>query len=58
VAPAYQAGTGAAFRYTSGDSVLTRDLLHEHLTRLGVIDWPLEQFQGLKIEEIATNRRN
>ena len=59
IGPAYKAGdSGKRFTYTSADSVMTKAELHEHLMRLRVLDAPLEQFKGLSIEEIVTNRKS
>lgn len=59
IGPAYQAGDSEKrFIYTSADEVMTKDELRQHLTRLGVLDAPLEQFKGLAIEEIVTNRKS
>jgi hypothetical protein len=44
--------------YTSADDVMTKDQLFVRLKELGIIDMSLDNFQGLKIEEIATNRKN
>jgi len=51
--PAYVAGNGKRFTYSSADSVMTKDQLRAHLTTLGIIDRPLSEFKGLSIEEIA-----
>lgn len=57
IGPAYQVGTEKSFTYTSADDVMSKQQLLEKLKDLGIIDMPLEKFQGLKIEEIATNRK-
>lgn len=57
IAPAFQTGWGTRFTYTSADEVMSKDVLREHLTSLGIIDKPLDEFKGLSIEEIVTNRR-
>lgn len=48
---------GVRFTYSSNDNVMSKDELHRHLTKLGIIDASLESFHGLNIEEIATNRK-
>ena len=57
IGPAYIAGSGKAFTYTSADDVMSSAKLFLHLDKLGIIDKPLNQFTGQKIEEIATNRK-
>jgi UDP-glucose 4-epimerase len=57
IGPAYHAGSEKRFTYTSADDVMSKQQLLEKLKDLGIIDMPLEKFQGLKIEEIATNRK-
>ena len=57
IGPAFHAGSGDRFTYTSADDVMSKEQLHEHLTRLGIIDRPLSEFKGLAIEEIVTNRK-
>lgn len=54
---AFKAGTREAFTYTSGDEVMTKDELRSHLTKLGILDAPLEAFKGVNTEEIMTNRK-
>ncbi len=54
--PAYVPGTGARFRYTSETTVLSAAAIEDLLGRL--IDLPVANFPGLRIEEIATNRRD
>lgn len=56
IGPAYKPGDGSRFTYTSADNVLTKEQLKQHLTNIGIIDRPLNEFKGLAIEEIATNR--
>jgi len=59
VQPAYIAGgIGRVFTYSSNDTVMSKEQLRKHLTALGVIDMPLNQFPGLSIEEIVTNRKD
>jgi UDP-glucose 4-epimerase len=57
IKPAYMPGDGERFTYSSVDDVLSKEQLKEHLIKLGIFDMPLEKFQGLKIEEIITNRK-
>jgi len=58
IGPAFNAGSGKTFTYTSSDDVMTKDALRLHLARLGVLDAPLSNFKGLSIEEIVTNRKD
>jgi len=58
IKPAYLAGTAKKFTYASSDSVLPKDVLNDHLTKLGILARPLEQFKGLTIEEIITSRKS
>jgi UDP-N-acetylglucosamine 4,6-dehydratase len=55
--PAYKAGGGKMFTYSSSDIVMDREALEKYLDRLGIIDMPLNKFKGLSIEEIVTNRK-
>ena len=57
IGPAFEAGSGERFTYTSADEVMSKEELREHLTRLNIIDRPLSEFKGLAIEEIVTNRK-
>jgi len=57
IKPAFNAGTGARFTYSSSDIVMDRSSLERYLNTLGVLDAPLESFKGASIEEIATNRK-
>jgi UDP-N-acetylglucosamine 4,6-dehydratase/5-epimerase len=57
IAPAFLAGDNKPFTYTSADSVMTKDQLRAHLSKLGILNAPLEQFKGLAIEEIITKRK-
>ncbi len=57
IGPAYIAGGGKAFTYTSSDDVLSRSKLEGHLRNLGILDMTLDEFKGPVIEEIATNRK-
>jgi UDP-N-acetylglucosamine 4,6-dehydratase/5-epimerase len=54
IGPAYEPGSGPTFKYTSADDVMTKQQLREHLTKLGVFELTLSQFQGQSIEEIRT----
>lgn len=56
IGPAYRAGNGEVFTYTSADDVMSKSQLLQHLQRLDIIDMPIEKFEGLKIEEILTKR--
>lgn len=57
IGPAFDAGNGERFVYSSSDIVMDKDALEKHLDRLGILDKPLDQFKGLTIEEIVTNRK-
>jgi UDP-N-acetylglucosamine 4,6-dehydratase len=54
--PAYTPGSKPRFTYSSCDDLLTKDDLHKHLSTLGIIDIPIGNFDGHRIEEIMTNR--
>ena len=56
IGPAFEAGSGPRFTYTSADLVMTKEQLHDHLAGLGILDAPLDRFKGASIEEIVTNR--
>lgn len=56
IGPAFNAGSGKTFTYASSDDVMDKEALRFHLSRLGILGAPLEQFKGLAIEEIVTNR--
>jgi len=58
IGPAFMAGSGKSFTYSSADDVMTKEQLKQHLTTLGVIDKPLSEFTGLAIAEIITNRKD
>lgn len=58
IGPAYEPGYSAKFIYTSADDVMSKQQLKDHLTKLGIFDMSLEKFQGLKIDEIMTNRKD
>jgi len=45
------------FRYTSADDVMSKEKLFEHLTSLSIVNRPLSEFEGLRIEEINTNKK-
>lgn len=57
IGPAFLAGNGQSFKYTSADDVMSKETLKQHLTKLGIFDMSLDKFQGLRIEEIITNRK-
>jgi UDP-N-acetylglucosamine 4,6-dehydratase len=57
IGPAFDAGSGHAFTYTSADDVMPVDGLRQHLNSLGIIEASLDAFKGLSIEEIPTNRK-
>jgi len=58
IGPAFNAGSGARFTYSSSDIVMDRVALERYLSELGILDKPLEQFMGASVEEIATNRKD
>jgi UDP-glucose 4-epimerase len=58
IGPAFHAGSGKPFIYTSADEVMTKDQLQDHLTKLGILNKDLDEFRGLAIEEIVTNRKD
>lgn len=53
---AFRAGSSNRFTYSSADNVMSKVQLLDHLQSLGIIDKPLNEFKGLSIEEILTNR--
>lgn len=57
IGPAFNAGSGPRFTYSSDDDVMTKVDLEKYLNELNILDAPLAQFKGLTIEEIATNRK-
>ena len=57
IAPAFDAGSGDRFTYSSSDDVMDKAALAAHLNRLGIMETPLSAFKGLAIEEIVTNRK-
>ena len=57
IGPAFNAGDGKRFTYSSSDDVMEKVSLQFFLNTLGIIEAPLEQFKGLSIEEIPTNRK-
>jgi len=57
IGPAFKAGEGSRWTYSSDDNVMNKNKLIEHLKSLNILDAPLESFKGLSIEEIATNRK-
>lgn len=56
--PAFNQPQCSPFTYASNDAVMTKQQLCDHLTSLKILDRPLEQFRGLAIEEIITNRND
>jgi UDP-N-acetylglucosamine 4,6-dehydratase/5-epimerase len=58
IGPAYIAGAGDRFVYSSDQDVYTRQETCLKLKELNILDAPLEQFKGLAIEEIVTNRQS
>lgn len=58
IGPAFNAGSGERFVYSSDQDVYTRQETCLRLAELGILDAPLEQFKGLAIEEIMTNRKD
>ena len=57
IGPAFNAGGGKSFTYTSADDVMSKEQLRDHLQTLGILDRPLSEFTGRAIEEIVTNRK-
>lgn len=57
IGPAFNAGSGQRFVYSSKQDVMRKDQLEKHLTQLGILNASLEQFKGASIEEIMTNRK-
>lgn len=57
IGPAFEAGRGDRFTYSSADDVMSFETLCAHIERLGILDVPLNKFKGLSIEEIVTNRK-
>jgi len=58
IGPALDKASGNRFTYTSADNVMSKQQLYDHLIKLNIIDRPLNEFTGLSIEEIATNRKS
>lgn len=54
--PAFKAGSGQRFNYTSNQQVMTPVQLETHLSKLGILEKPIEDFVGKSVEEIMTNR--
>lgn len=52
IGPAYDAGNGDRFTYSSADDVMSKQQLRLHLQELGILDAPLDTFKGRSIEEI------
>lgn len=58
IGPSFRAGEGKRFTYTSNDDVMSKEQLLAHLQKLNILDRDLSDYPaGLKIEEIATNRK-
>jgi len=57
IGPAFKAGDGSRFTYSSSDDVMDKESLKLFLNSLGIIEASLEQFKGRVIEEIPTNRK-
>lgn len=57
IGPSFDVGTTNRFTFSSSDIVMDFDSLKSYLDKLGIIDAPLENFRGLSIEEIPTNRK-
>jgi UDP-N-acetylglucosamine 4,6-dehydratase len=57
IGPAFSAGSGPPFVYSSKQNVMTRDELETYLDGLGILDAPLDSFKGVSVEEIMTNRK-
>jgi len=55
--PAFESGRNNPFVYSSDQDVMNAYELELYLNSLGIIDKPLDQFKGLAIEEIVTNRK-
>lgn len=50
---AYSQGSNQSFKYSSSDSVLSKDELKTHLINLGIFKMPLSNFIGSSIEHIV-----
>jgi UDP-N-acetylglucosamine 4,6-dehydratase/5-epimerase len=57
IEPAFNAGSGKRFTYSSSDDVMNPVQLQSHLQKLGILDAPLASFKGHSIEDIVTNRK-
>ena len=57
IGPAHEPGKHEPFVYSSDQTVMNQEELEKHLTKLGILHAPLEQFKGVSIEEIVTNRK-
>jgi hypothetical protein len=57
--PSYKQASDGELRidYTSADDVMSKDELHEHLTKLGILDAPLSSFTGRAIDEIVKDSK-
>jgi UDP-N-acetylglucosamine 4,6-dehydratase/5-epimerase len=54
ISPAFVVGREKRFSYSSDGDVLTKEKLKDHLTKLEILDAPMERFSGKKIEEIVS----
>jgi UDP-glucose 4-epimerase len=54
ISPAFIVGNEPRFQYSSSNDVMSREQLKDFLTRLEILDAPLEKFQGQKIEDIVS----
>ena len=52
IGPALGPCIGSRFTYSSSQDVMTKEALKNHLSELGILDAPLEDFKGREIEEI------
>lgn len=57
ISPAYTQGHYEPFTYSSGDAPMNKSQLRHHLKQLNILSKTLDEFKGLSIEEIATNRK-
>lgn len=56
--PAYKPGNSSNFTYSSSDDVLSYEQLKTHLAKLNIINKPVEDFVGLSVDELMSNRIN
>lgn len=54
--PAFKTCNKPTYTYTSSDDVMSYEVLEDFLKQRKIINKPIEEFKGLSIEEIATNR--